>query len=685
MAPIIDATRIRNIGFIAHIDAGKTTVTERVLYFTGRIHKIGGVDEGTTAMDWMAQEKERGITITSAATTAEWKDYNINIIDTPGHVDFTAEVERSLRVLDGGVVVFDAVAGVQPQSETVWRQADKYNVPRICFINKMDRVGADFHRAIGTIVHRLGANPVAIQIPMGAEDGYRGAIDLVDEKSWVWTEEGGETPTEGPVPEEFMEEFRNYRAVMIEKVSETDDDLMLKFLEEEEISNAEIKAALRRATIANKLVPVVCGTALKTKGVQPLIDAVCDYLPSPLEVAPLIGKEPKTGAEIVRPPGINEPFSALAFKTVSDPYIGRLVYFRVYSGQAETGATLFNSTNGRRERLGRIVKMHAQRREDVEVVYSGEIAAAVGLKDTSTGDTVCSQDSPIILETITFPEPVVSVAIEPKSRADQDKLTEALIKLSDEDPTFKVKYDDETGQTVMSGMGELHLEILVDRMKREFNVEGSVGMPRVAYREAISIPARGEGRFVRQTGGHGQYGHVVVQIEPGETGSGVKIEDKISGGAIPREFIPSAQKGVSEALSTGPLSGFPVIDVKVTLVDGSFHDVDSSQVAFQIAGSMACKDAINRAQPKLLEPVMSLEVVTPGEFLGEVLGDLGRRRANIRNIEGESDIQVVRASLPLGESFGYANSLRSLTQGRASYSMEFDSYQEAPKSLVAIT
>jgi elongation factor G len=680
-----EVSRIRNIGFIAHIDAGKTTVTERVLYFTGRIYKIGGVDEGTTAMDWMAQERERGITITSAATTAEWKEFTINIIDTPGHVDFTAEVERSLRVLDGGVVVFDAVAGVQPQSETVWRQADKYKVPRLCFINKMDRVGADFFRAIGTIVSRLHANPVPIQIPMGAEDTYVGLIDLVEEKSWTWTSEAEEAPTEGPVPDEYLEEVRIQRAVMIEKVAEADDEIMMKFLDEEDISIKELKDGIRRATIDNKIVPVVCGTALKTKGVQTLIDAICDYLPSPLDIPPIIGKHPRTEEDIIREPLASEPFAALAFKTVSDPFIGRLVYFRVYSGKADAGTSVFNATNGRRERLGRIVRMHANHREESDSVYAGEIVAAVGLKDTSTGDTICSQEDPIVLETITFPEPVVSVAIEPKSRVDQDKLSEALIKLSDEDPTFRINYDDETGQTVMSGMGELHLEILVDRMKREFGVEGSVGMPRVAYREAISIQARGVGRFVRQTGGHGQYGHVVVDIEPGEPGSGVKIEDKITGGAIPREFIPSAQKGIAEALASGPLSGFPVIDVKVTMVDGSFHDVDSSQVAFQIAGSMATKDAVNRARPKLLEPVMSLEVVTSGEFLGDVLGDLGRRRANIRNIEGENDTQVVRASLPLGESFGYANALRSLTQGRASYAMEFDNYQEAPKSLVAST
>ncbi len=675
--------KIRNIGFIAHIDAGKTTVTERVLYFTGRIHKIGGVDDGTTAMDWMAQERERGITITSAATTTEWNDYTINIIDTPGHVDFTAEVERSLRILDGGVVVFDAVAGVQPQSETVWRQADKYDVPRICFVNKMDRVGADFYRTIDSISHRLSANPVAIQIPMGQEDAFLGVIDLIEGKAWTWEQEGVETPKAGPIPDEFIEDFTNYRDQMIERIAETDDDLMNKYLEDEHITNQEIKDSLRRATIGYKTVPVLCGTALRTKGVQPLIDAVCAYLPSPMDVDAVTGQHPTSGEALVRRPNPEEPFSALAFKTVSDPYIGRLVYFRVYSGTAAAGSSVYNSTKRRRERLGRIVQMHAQHREDVPKVYAGQIAAAVGLKDTATGDTICIQQEPILLETISFPEPVVSVAVEPRSRADQDKLSDALIKLSDEDPTFKVNYDDETGQTVMSGMGELHLEILVDRMKREFNVDGNVGKPRVAYRETVRNPSTGIGRFVRQTGGRGQFGHVVVQAEPGERGSGVQIEDKIVGGAIPREFIGPAQNGIREALNTGPLSGFPVIDVKITLVDGSYHEVDSSQVSFQIAGSMAAKDAIARAKPVLLEPVMSLEVVTPGEFLGEVLGDLGRRRAAIRNIEGQGDIQVVKASLPLGESFGYANAIRSLTQGRASYTMEFDNYEPAPEGILA--
>ena len=674
--------KTRNIGFIAHIDAGKTTVTERVLYFTGRIRKIGGVDDGTTAMDWMAQERERGITITSAATTAEWGDYTINIIDTPGHVDFTAEVERSLRILDGGVVVFDAVAGVQPQSETVWRQADKYDVPRICFVNKMDRVGADFYRTIDSISHRLQANPIPVQIPIGQEDDFLGVIDLIEGKSWTWAEEGVDIPKEGPVPEEFIEEYRNYRDMMIEKIAETDDELLFKYLEDEEITNQEIKDALRKATIGYSIVPVFCGTALRTKGIQPLIDAICEYLPSPLDVPPVTGTPPTSDDEIIRAPDPSEPFSALAFKTVSDSYIGRLVYFRVYSGTAASGSSVYNSTNRRRERLGRIVQMHAQHREEISEVHAGQIAAAVGLKFTATGDTICTQDDPIVLETISFPEPVISVAIEPRSRADQDKLSDALVKLSDEDPTFKINYDDETGQTIMSGMGELHLEILVDRMKREFNVEGSVGRPRVAYRETVRKSAGGVGRFVRQTGGRGQFGHVVVDMEPGERGSGIVIEDKITGGAIPREFIPSAESGIREALNTGPLSGFPMIDIKITMVDGSFHEVDSSQVAFQIAGSMAAKDAVSKARPQLLEPIMSLEVVTPGEFLGEVLGDLGRRRAGIRNIEGQGEIQVVRAAIPLGESFGYANAIRSLTQGRASYNMEFDNYEPAPEGVL---
>ena len=677
----------RNIGFIAHIDAGKTTVTERVLYFAGRIYKIGGVDEGTTAMDWMAQERERGITITSAATTCTWKQYTINIIDTPGHVDFTAEVERSLRILDGGVVVFDAVAGVQPQSETVWRQANRYNVPRICFINKMDRVGASFFNAIDSIAHRLNANPVAVQIPIGAEDSFQGVIDLVDEKAIFYDEEGPVVPREGPVPEEMIEEFRSYRNVLVAKVAETDDDLIIKYLKDEEISKAEIKRALRKATLDYKVVPVLCGTALRHRGIQPLLDSIGDYLPSPLDVPPTGGKSYSTGDFAERHPGDPEaPFAALAFKTVSDPYIGRLVYFRAYSGTASSGSMVFNATKGRRERLGRLVQMHANRREEIKEVTAGQIVAAVGLKATTTGDTVCgSREDAVVLETITFPEPVVSVAIEPRSRADQDRLADSLIHMSDEDPTFRVRYDDETGQTIISGMGELHLDIIVDRIKREYNVEANVGRPRVAYRETVTANALAEGRFVRQTGGHGQYGHVWMEIEPLNRGEGIQFESRVTGGAIPLEFIPSVESGARAAMDTGPLSGYPVVDVKMTLVDGSYHDVDSSNMSFQIAGSMAAKALVRRAKPVILEPVMKIEVITPGEFLGDVLGDLGRRRSMIRNIEGQGDIQSVRAQIPLAESFGYANAMRSLTQGRASYTMEFDNYVEASRELMDAT
>ena len=676
----------RNIGFIAHIDAGKTTVTERVLYFAGRIYKIGGVDEGTTAMDWMAQERERGITITSAATTCSWNQYAVNIIDTPGHVDFTAEVERSLRILDGGVVVFDAVAGVQPQSETVWRQADKYNVPRICFINKMDRVGASFFRAIDSIARRLNANPVAIQIPIGEEDEFRGVIDLVDEKAIFYDEEGPVVPREGPVPEEMIEEFRNYRTALVEKVAETDEDLIIKYLEDDEITKEEIKGALRRATLDYKIVPVLCGTALRHRGIQPLLDAIGDYLPSPLDVPPTEGHYYRSEERATRHPADPDSgFAALAFKTVSDPYIGRLVYFRVYSGSAKSGSMVFNANKGRRERLGRLVEMHANRREEIAEVTAGQIIAAVGLKDTTTGDTICgSADDAVVLETITFPDPVVSVAIEPRSRGDQDRLSDSLVSMSDEDPTFKVNYDNETGQTVISGMGELHLDIIVDRIRREFNVEANVGRPKVSYRETVGAAARAEGRFVRQTGGHGQYGHVWMEIEPLERGGGIQFENKIRGGAIPQEFISSVEDGARQAMKTGPLSGFPVVDAKLTLVDGSYHEVDSSKMSFQIAGSIAAKSLVARGRPVMLEPVMKLEAVTPGEFLGDVLGDLGRRRAQITNIEGEGDIQSARAFIPLSESFGYANALRSLTQGRASYTMEFDNYVEVPRELVEV-
>ena len=671
----------RNIGFIAHIDAGKTTVTERVLFFAGRIYKIGAVDEGTTSMDWMPQEKERGITITAAATTCRWGEHYINIIDTPGHVDFTAEVERSLRILDGGVVIFDAVAGVEPQSETVWRQADRYSVPRICFVNKMDRVGANFQETIDSISHRLHARPVAIQIPLGTEDSFRGVIDLIEEKALVYPDGGPQPPREGPVPEEMIEEFRNYRELMIEKIAETDDELIVKYLEGREISKEEIKAALRKATIDYRLVPVLCGSALQNRGLQPLLDAVGDYLPSPLDVPVVKGKDFRTGEEVSLEPSEDAPFVALVFKAVADPFIGRLVYFRVYSGKMKTGSMVFNSTTGQRERLGRIVRIHAQHREDVEEVGVGEIAAAVGIRHASTGDTICDEEAPVVLETISFPEPVMSVAIEPKTRADQDRLVEGLHKLSQEDPTLKVKYDKELGQTIMSGMGELHLEVVVDRMRREYRVEGNIGKPRVAYREAVTKSVRTEGRFVRQTGGHGQYGHVWLEIEPLKRGSGFQFEDAVKGGTIPREFISAVEKGVQDALGVGPLAGYPVVDLKATLVDGSYHDVDSSEMAFRIAGSMAAKAGMRKARPILLEPVMRLEVVTPGEFLGEVLGDLGGRRAGITGIEGQGSIQVVRARLPLGESFGYAGTLRSLTQGRASYSLEFDCYQEAPPSV----
>ena len=683
MSPISRLESIRNIGFIAHIDAGKTTVTERVLFFAGRIYKIGAVDEGTTAMDWMAQERERGITITSAATTCRWRGYTINIIDTPGHVDFTAEVERSLRILDGGVVIFDAVAGVEPQSETVWRQADRYHVPRICFVNKMDRTGADFLRTVDSIAHRLQARPVAIQLPLGQEDSFRGVIDLIEEKALVFQEDALQAPQEGPVPEEMIEEFRNHRELMVERIAETDDTLILKYIEGEEITKEEIKSALRKATIDYTLVPVVCGSALRNRGIQPLLDAVGDYLPSPVDVGSALGTDYRTGEAVAREPSEDAPFAALAFKAVADPFIGRLVYFRVYSGKVRSGSMLFNSTTGKRERLGRIVRLHAQRREDLEEVGVGDIAAAVGAKNASTGDTLCDENAPIVLETIDFPEPVMSLAIEPKTHADQDRLGDALAKLSDEDPTLRITYDDEVGQTVMSGMGELHLEIIVDRMRREYKVESNAGKPKVAYREALRDTSVGEGSLVRQTGGHGQFARVILEVAPMARGSGFVFEDKVRGGAIPREFITSVEKGVIDALGAGPLAGYPVMDVKVTLKDGAYHDVDSSEMAFRIAGSMAAKAAMSKARPVLLEPVMRLEMVTPGEFLGAVLSDLGRRRANIRNIEGQGDIQSVRAQIPLGESFGYAGALRSLTQGRASYTLEFDRYEEAPELVTA--
>ena len=682
MSQRVPLDRIRNIGFIAHIDAGKTTVTERVLFFTGRTYKLGDVDEGTTVMDWMAQERERGITITAAATTCDWKDYRINIIDTPGHVDFTAEVERSLRVLDGGVVVFDAVAGVQPQSETVWRQADRYGVPRICFINKMDRIGANFARTVDMIRHRLKATPIPIQYPIGVEIDFRGVVDLVEERALVYPDEGRQEPVEGPIPPELRPEVDNYRELLIERVAENDEELMIKYLEGEEISPEELRLALRRATAQNRAVPVLCGSALSSRGIQPLLDAVADYLPSPLDVPPVGGTDVRTGEKVVREPDEKGPFAALAFKVVTDPYVGRLVYLRVYSGTVKAGGSAYNATKGVRERIGRVLRMHANRREEVEEMGPGGIAAAVGLRNTFTGETICDENAPVLLESIQFPVPVISVAIEPKSKGDQDKLTNALVKLAEEDPTFRVRYDMETGQTVMSGMGELHLEVLVDRMRREFGVGATIGRPRVAYREAITRSGRAEGRFIRQTGGRGQYGHVWLEVEPLERGAGFLFESRIVGGVIPREFIPAVRSGAREALENGVLRGYPVIDVKVTLVDGSFHAVDSSEMAFKVAGSLAVKDAVRGAGLVLLEPIMTMQVITPGQFLGDVLGDLGGRRAHIKSMEGQGDIQVVEVHAPLAEMFGYATTLRSLTQGRATYTMEFSHYQEVSQSVV---
>ena len=671
---------IRNIGFIAHIDAGKTTVTERVLFLSGVTHKIGNVDDGTTVMDWMDQERERGITIVSAAATCEWKGYHINVIDTPGHVDFTAEVERSLRVLDGGVVIFDAVAGVQPQSETVWRQADKYNVPRICFVNKMDRVGANFDRTVDMIRHRLKANPVPIQLPMGSNSDFVGSIDLLEEKA-LFYEDGDPQPKEGPIPDEYLDQVKTYREAMIEKVAETDEDLLLKYLDGEPISIGELRAALRRSTVSNSLVPVLCGSALRTKGIPPLLDAITYYLPSPLDVPPVKGINPKDKTEVVRKASVDEPFSALAFKVVTDPYTGRLVYLRVYSGKVTSGSSVYNVTKGQRERMGRMLIMLADHREEVEELRAGDIAATIGLKNTFTGDTLTIEEDQVLLESIQFPQPVLSVAIEPKNKADQDKLTDALVKLGQEDPTFVIRYDDETGQTIISGMGELHLEVVVERMRREFDVQANVGRPRVSYREAITANARAEGRFVRQTGGRGQYGHVWLEVEPQERGQGFVFENRIRGGTIPREYIKPVERGVMDALENGVVGGYPVIDVKVTLVDGSYHEVDSSEMAFRTAGSMGMKEALRRAKSVLLEPIMSVEVITPGEFMGDILADLNKRRSLIRNMEGQGDTQVITAGAPLAEMFGYATDMRSATQGRANYSMEFSHYEEAPASV----
>jgi elongation factor G len=675
--------RVRNIGIMAHIDAGKTTTTERILYYTGRTHKMGEVHEGAAVMDWMAQEQERGITITSAATTAIWRDFRVNIIDTPGHVDFTVEVERSLRVLDGAIAVFDSVAGVEPQSETVWRQADRYRVPRIAFINKMDRVGADFFAAVQSMVDRLGAHPVPIQLPIGTEDNFRGVVDVVEMHGVVWEDALGMEPKTVEIPDELREQAEAYHHQLIDAVAEHDEELLETYLmDEASVTPEMIRRALRKATLAIAVTPVLLGSAFKNKGVQPLLDAVVDYLPSPLDVPPVHGVDPRTEHELSRRPAEDEPFSALAFKVMSDPYVGKLTYFRVYSGKIKQGDRVLNVTTGRSERIGRLLQMHANHREERDEIGAGEIVAAVGLKATTTGDTLATETAPIRLESMNFPDPVISVAIEPKTKADQDKLAQALGRLSEEDPTFRVQTDEETGQTIIAGMGELHLEIIVDRLMREFNVNANVGRPQVAYRETVGKPVeKVEGRFVRQTGGRGQYGHAVINMEPAEPGAGYEFVDKIVGGKIPREYIPSVDLGIQEAMEAGILAGYPVVDLIVELVDGSYHDVDSSEMAFKVAGSMAFKAAMERAKPKLLEPVMAVEVVTPEEYLGDVMGDLNSRRGRVEGLEPRGNAQAIRARVPLATMFGYATDLRSTTQGRATFTMQFDRYEEAPQSI----
>jgi elongation factor G len=672
---------IRNIGIIAHIDAGKTTVTERILYYTGRTYKMGEVHEGTAVMDWMEQERERGITITAAATTCYWSEHRINIIDTPGHVDFTAEVERSLRVLDGGLVVFDAVAGVEAQSETVWRQADRYKVPRICLINKMDRLGANFNRTLSMIETRLGATPLPIQYPLSAEEKFGDVIDVVGGKAWRFHPDPDRVPEEIPVPESEKARLAELRQSLIAKVAEHDDDIMVAYVEGHEVSPDDLKKALRRVTLKIKGVPVLCGSALKNMGVQPLLDAVADYLPSPLDVPPVEGLDTKTGQKTIREASDDAPFSALAFKVVTDPFVGRLVYFRVYSGRVKVGSQVYNPTRERPERIGRLLLMHANHREDITAADTGAIIATLGLKNTFTGDTLCDTAKPILLETIRFPEPVISVAIEPKTRADQDKLGESLQKLTEEDPTFKVTFNDETGQTIISGMGELHLEVIVSRLVSEFKVGVKVGRPRVAYKETITAAADVETRFVRQTGGRGQYAHIQVEFEPMERGKGFEFVDAVKGGDIPRQFIPPVRAGIKEAMETGVLAGYPVVDVKATLYDGSYHDVDSSEMAFKMAGSMALRDGVKKGKPVLLEPIMKLEVVAPEQFLGDIIGDLNARRGHIGKVDTQGEMYVIDCRIPLAETFGYATSLRSLTQGRATHSLEFHSYQQVPENL----
>ncbi|MBN1453026.1 MAG: elongation factor G [Anaerolineales bacterium] len=676
--------RYRNIGVIAHIDAGKTTTTERILFYTGKTYRLGSVDDGTTVTDWMEQERERGITIVSAAVSAEWKGYQVNIIDTPGHIDFTAEVQRSLRVLDGGVVIFDAVQGVEPQSETVWRQADRYSVPRICLVNKMDRVGASYERTIESIRDRLGANPIVMQIPMGFEATFHGVVNVLEQKATLWEDDLGKDPKEVEIPDELKEQAQEARANLVERIAELDDELTVKYLEGEEISLDQLKAALRRSVIAGKATPVFCGSSLRNKGVQILLDAVIDYLPSPADIPPVKGINPDHEEEVIELPADDSaPMSALVFKIVTDPYVGRLAYFRVYSGVVNQGAMVLNTSKGKRERIGRLIRMYADRREDITEVRAGDIGAVLGFKETFTGDTLCDNKK-VVLENITFPEPVISIAIEPKSTADQDKMGEALRKLSEEDPTFRVRSDENTGQTIISGMGELHLDVLVDRMLREFKVQANVGRPRVAYRESITRPVEKlSHKYAKQTGGRGQYGHVVISLEPGDRGSGILFENKIIGGAIPKEYIPAVEKGIMEAADSGVLAGYPVVDMKITLTDGSFHEVDSSEMAFKIAASMAFKEGVQKGGPVLLEPMMKVEVVVPEDYLGEIIGQVNSRRGNVLGMEMRpGNAQAVRAMVPLAEMFGYATELRSATQGRGVFSMEFDHYQPVAESVM---
>lgn len=682
MGRLVPLNLQRNIGIMAHIDAGKTTTTERILFYTGITHKIGEVHDGAATTDWMEQEKERGITITSATVQCFWKDYRINVIDTPGHVDFTIEVERSLKVLDGAVAVFCAVGGVEPQSETVWRQADKYKVPRIAFVNKMDRTGSDFFKVIGQIKNRLGANPLPVQIPIGAEDSFQGVIDLVKMKAVIWDGEHlGASYAYHDIPADLEAKAQEYREKLMDVVCELDDDLMNKYFEGEEITEEEIKAGIRKGCINLQFIPVFCGSSFKNKGVQTLLDAVVDYMPSPLDIPAIKGTDMRGEGEIVRKADDDEPFSALAFKIMTDPYMGQLTYFRVYSGHLESGSYVLNSTKDKKERIGRLLKMHANKREEIKEIYAGDICATVGLKYTTTGDTLCNEDKPVILESMEFPDPVISVAIEPKSKADQDKLSIALGKLASEDPSFKVKVDEETGQTVISGMGELHLEIIVDRLMREFKVEANVGNPQVAYRETFKKTMKGEGKYIKQTGGRGQYGHVWLELEPLQPGSGFEFVNNIVGGTVPREYIPAVQKGVEEALESGVSAGYPVVDCKVTLFDGSYHDVDSNEMAFKIAASMAFKATMKKAEPIILEPIMKVEVVSPDEYTGDVMGDLSSRRGRVEGMEMRGTAQVVKCFVPLKEMFGYATNLRSITQGRATYTMQFDHYEQVPNSI----